>query len=136
MSTRVAPFQTKTGGPGDDVFAAVPPLRWWQRKHCLHTLYGVLEKGQKQGQDEVKLMFFDVKNAHLNAECDVEERVERLDESKEFGKSGWEDDNARKLVNDGLQRGRAASTIFRNPKVKCVSLCLTATSRSQPRSRS
>ena len=26
--------------------------------------------------------------------------------------SGWEGDNARRLVNDGFQRGRAVSTIF------------------------
>ena len=36
----------------------------------------------------MKLMFIEVKNAHFNAECDVEERVELLDEFKEFGKSG------------------------------------------------
>ena len=30
--------------------------------------------------------------------------------------SGWEDDNARMLVNDGFQRGRAASTVFYHPK--------------------
>ena len=30
--------------------------------------------------------------------------------------SGWEDDNARRLVNDGFQCGRAASTLFHPPK--------------------
>ena len=31
---------------------------------------------------------------------------------------GWEDDYARRLVNDGFQRGRAASTIFHHPKTR------------------
>ena len=72
-------------------------------------------KRREPGQDEVKVMFIDVKKA--------EDWVELLDEFKKFGKyarlkrwlygmrkaaSGWEDDYAR-LVNDGFQRGRAAS---------------------------
>ena len=32
--------------------------------------------------------------------------------------SGWEDDYARRLVEDGFQRGRAASTIFYHPKTQ------------------
>ena len=32
--------------------------------------------------------------------------------------SGWEDDYARRLVEYGFQRGRAASTIFHHPKTK------------------
>ena len=32
--------------------------------------------------------------------------------------SGWEDDYARRLVEDGFQRGRAASTIFYNFKTQ------------------
>ena len=32
--------------------------------------------------------------------------------------SGWEDDTARRLVQDGFRRGRAASTIFYHPKTQ------------------
>ena len=32
--------------------------------------------------------------------------------------SGWEDDYARRLVEDGFRRGRAASTIFYRPKTQ------------------
>ena len=32
--------------------------------------------------------------------------------------SGWEDDYARRLVEDGFRRGRAASTIFYHPKTQ------------------
>ena len=32
--------------------------------------------------------------------------------------SGWEDDYARRLVEDGFQRGRAVSTIFYHPKTQ------------------
>ena len=60
-------------------------------------------------------MFIDVKKAHLYATCDEEEWVELLAEFKKFGKyaklkrwlhgmrkavSVWEDDYARRLVND------------------------------------
>ena len=36
----------------------------------------------------------------------------------EKGSVGWEDDYARRLVEDGFQRGRAASTIFYHPKTQ------------------
>ena len=91
------------------------------------------EKRRAQEHDEVKLMFVDVKKAHLNAKCDEEEWVELPDEFKKFGRyaklkrwlygmrkaaSGWEDDYARRLVEDGFRRGRAASTIFYHPKTQ------------------
>ena len=59
--------------------------------------------------------------------------VELPDEFKKFGRyaklkrrlygmrkaaSGWEDDYARRLVEDGFRRGRAASTIFYHPKTQ------------------
>ena len=72
------------------------------------------------------------KKAHLNAICDEEERVELPDEFEKFGRyaklkrwlhgmrevaSGWEDDYARRRVEDGFRRGRAA-TIFYHPKTQ------------------
>ena len=56
-----------------------------QRKHCLRTLQGVREKRREHGQDLVKLMFIDVKIAHLETKCEEEEWVELPDEFKTFG---------------------------------------------------
>ena len=85
---------------------------------------GVREKRREQGQDEVKLLFIDVKKAHLNAKGDEEDWVEWPNEFKKLGKyvrlKRWSEngrgDYARRLVSDGFQRDRAASTIFYHPK--------------------
>ena len=45
---------------------------------------GVRENRREQGQHQVKLVFTDVKKAHLNATCDEEERVELPNEFKRF----------------------------------------------------
>ena len=71
-------------GPRDDLFAAMPRLE--AKKALLADVAGVREKRREQGQDEVKLMFIDVKKAHFKAKCDEEEWVELLDEFKKFGK--------------------------------------------------
>ena len=78
----------------------------------------------RTGEDEAKLMFIDVKKAQTR---DKAEWVELPDDVKKFetyaklkkwsyglrmAASGWEDTYAARLVNDGFQRGRAASTIF------------------------
>ena len=106
---------------------------------------------REQSQDEVKLMFIDVKQAHFNGKYDEQELVELLDEFKKFGKyaklkrwlhgvrkaaSGWEDDNARRLVNDVFQRGRAASMTVYHPDSRACRCAWATTSHSQPRSRS
>ena len=124
-------FKPKREGPRDDLFAAMPPLE--AKKAVFAFVAGVREKRRAQGHDEVKLMFVDVKKAHLNAKCDEEEWVELPNEFMKFGRyaklkrwlfrmrkaaSGWEDDYARRLVEDGFQRGRAASTIFYHPKTQ------------------
>ena len=64
------------------------------------------------------LRFVDVTKAHLSAKCDEEERVKLPDEFCNFGRcaklqrwlygmrkaaSGWEDDYARRLVEDGFR---------------------------------
>ena len=60
-----------------------PPL---EAKRCLHSSQRMREKKREQGQDEVKLMFIDVKKAHFNAKCDEEEWFELLDEFEKFWK--------------------------------------------------
>ena len=124
-------FKPKHEGSRDDLFAAMPPLE--AKKALFAFVAGMREKRRAQGHDEVKLMFVDVKKAHLNAKSDEEEWVELPDEFKKFGRyaklkrwlygmrkaaSGWEDDYARRLVEDGFRRGRAASTIFYHPKTQ------------------
>ena len=67
------------------MFAAMPPL---EAKTALFAhVAGVREKRRQQGQHEVKLVFIDAKEAHLNAKCDAEEWVELPDELKKFGKN-------------------------------------------------
>ena len=63
-------FKPRRDGPRDDLFAAMPPL---EAKQELAYVAGVCEKRRKQGQDEVKLMFIDVKQAHFNAHRREEE---------------------------------------------------------------
>ena len=135
-------FKPKHEGPRDDLFAAMPPLE--AKKALFAFVAGMREKRRAQGHDEMKLMFVDVKKTHLNAKCDEEEWVVLPDEFKKFGRyaklkrwlygmrkaaSGWEDDYARRLVDDGFRRGRAASTIFYHPKTHVRVVVHVTTSR-------
>ena len=64
-------FKPKHEGPSDDLFAAMPPLE--AKKALFAFVATVREKRRTQGHEEVKLMFVDVKKAHLNAKCEEEE---------------------------------------------------------------
>ena len=64
-------FKPKRQGPRDDLFAAMSLLE--AKKALFAFVVGVREKIPAQGQDDVKLMFVDVKKVHLNAKCDEEE---------------------------------------------------------------
>ena len=63
-------FKPRREGPRDDLFSAMPPLE--AKKAFFAQIAGVREKRREQGQDEVKLMFIDVKKAHFDAKCDEE----------------------------------------------------------------
>ena len=63
-------FEPKHEGPRDDLFAAMPPLE--AKKAPFSFVAVVREKKRAQGHEEVKLMFIDLKKAHLNAKCDEE----------------------------------------------------------------
>ena len=77
-------LKPKREGPRDDLFAAMSPL---EVKKALFAFVAVVrEKRDAHGHDEVKLMFVDVKKAHLNAKFDVEELVELPDEIKKNGR--------------------------------------------------
>ena len=107
----VRDFKPRREGPRDDLFAAVPPLE--AKKALCAYVAGVRDKRREQGQDEVKLTFIDVKEAHPDAKCVEEEWVELPDGFKKFGKyaqlkrslggvrkaaSGWENASTRRLV--------------------------------------
>ena len=101
------------------------------KKALFAYMAGIRGQRREQGREEVKLMFVDVKKAHLNAKCDEEKWEEWPEEFTQFGKyarvqmwlcgmrkaaSGCEDDYERKLTDDGFEQGRVASTIFYHPK--------------------
>ena len=70
--------------PVTTLFAAMPPLE--AKKALFAFVAGVREKRRTQGHEEVKLMFVDVKKAHLNAKCEEEEWVAVPNEFKKFGR--------------------------------------------------
>ena len=63
-------FKLRREGPRDDLFAAMPSLE--AKKTLFAYVQGVCEKRREHGQDEVKLMFIGVKNAHFNSKYDEE----------------------------------------------------------------
>ena len=85
----------------------------------------------EKDKEEIKLMFIDVKKAHLNAMCEVEEWVELPEEFWEWGRyarlkrwlygmrkaaSGWEEDFAAQFKEEGFERGRGSPTVFFNTR--------------------
>ena len=118
-------FKPRHEGPREDLFAAMPPLE--AKKALFAMVAGVRGRRRRRGLDEVKIMFIDVKKAHLNAKCDEQEWVRLPAEFAEWGQfarlrrwlygmrkaaSGWEDDYAEKLQSIGFSRGVGAPTVF------------------------
>ena len=68
------------------MFAANPPLE--QKMALFAYVAGVREKRREQGQDEVKLMFIELKKSHFNEKCDEAEWVDLPDEFKKLGRVG------------------------------------------------
>ena len=120
-------FKPNHEGPRDDLFAAMPPLE--AKKVLFAMVAGERGRRRRRGLKEIKLMFVDVKKAHLNAECDEEEWVELPMEFWKWGRYarlrrwlygmrraavGWEDHYAEKLESIGFRRGIGAPTVFVN----------------------
>ena len=120
-------FKVKNERNRDDLFAAMPPLE--AKKMLFRMTAGVRGWRRRNNKEEVKLMFIDVKKAHLNARCDEEEWVELPEEFWEWGRyaklkrwlygmrkaaSGWEEDFAENFKKEGFRRGRGAPTVFFN----------------------
>jgi hypothetical protein len=122
-------FKVKREGPRDELFAGTPPLE--AKKMLFRRVAGIRGWRRKRGMPEEKLMFIDVRKAHLNAKVadDVEEWVELPEELWEWGRyarlrrwlygmrpaaAGWEEEYSGKLVGDGFRRGKAVPTVFYN----------------------
>ena len=118
------------GGPAE-LFAAMPPLE--AKKVLFRMAAGRRRWRRRRGLPEVKVMFIDIRKAHLNAECTEEEWVELPEEFWRWGRyarlrrwlygmrraaAEWEDEYARKLEGIGFRRGKAAPTAFYNDKTK------------------
>ena len=124
-------FKPKRKGPRDDLFAAMQPL---EAKKALFAFFaGVRERRRVQGHDEVMLMFVDVKKGtsqRVVRRGRVGRATGRIQKNWRYAKlkrwlygmrkaaSGWEDDYARRLVEDVFRPGRAAPTIFNHPKTQ------------------
>ena len=80
---------------------------------------------RRRGLEEVKLMFVNVKKAHLYARCEEEELVQLPEEFWEYGKysrlrrwlygvrkaaAGWEEEYAGKLESEGFRSWCTATT--------------------------
>ena len=105
----------------------MPPLE--AKKFMFRRVAGVRGWRRRRGEEEEKLMFIDVRKAHLNAKCDEEEWVELPEDFKQYGRfarlrrwlygmrkaaSGWEEDYSDRLLKIGFIRGKSASTVFWN----------------------
>ena len=122
------------GTSAAELFAAMPPLE--AKKILFRMTAATRRRRRRQGKEEEKLMFVDVKKAHLNARCDLEEWVELPEEFHEHGRyarlrrwlygmrraaAAWEDEYSEKLVKGaGFIREGSAPTVFRNDETGVV----------------
>ena len=103
----------------EDLFATTPPLE------AKKMLFAMAASQKDQAGAPLKLMFIDVKKAHLYAKCTQEAYVELPAEYGVQGKCGklvfwpygmrpaargWEDDYKDRMIDIGFAEGRAAPT--------------------------
>ena len=115
-------FKPKLERDREDLFASMPPL---EAKKLLFQKSREIRKDGKK----MKLLFIDVRKAHLNGICDEDVFVELPPEAKAPGKCGkllkwlygtrpaaqaWEKDYSDKLQKEGFEKGKASSTVFVN----------------------
>ena len=121
-------FKPKNDNQRHDLFAAMPPLE--AKKTLFAYVAGVRGHREREGDEEIKMAFVDVKKAHLNGICEEEAWIELPKEFERWGKyarlrrwlygmrkaaSSWEEDYSKKLESAGFRRGVAASTLFHHP---------------------
>ena len=122
-------FKPRHEEPRDDLYASMPPLE--AKRVLFRIVAGMRGQRRRKGGEEVKLMFLDVRKAHLNAECNEEEWVELPEEFWEWGKyarlrrwlygmrkaaAGWEENYVSRLVGEGFRRGIGAPSVFYNAR--------------------
>jgi hypothetical protein len=126
-------FKPKGEKDREDLFAAMPPLE------CKEILFRKAVQMPRRGGKKMKLLFIDVKKAHLNVFLEEGEHayIELPEEDAEIGMCGrlrrwlygmrpaasaWEKDYTVNLESIGFQRGLAAPTVFFNPatSTRCV----------------
>ena len=128
VRSRLVGRDFKVNGERDreDLFTAMLPL---EVKKLLFRMAASMNKSRaRRGLPELKLMFIDVKKAHLNSSCDEVEFVYLPSEFAEFGSvarlrrwlygmrpagKAWEEHYAQRLQEAGFARGVAAPTLFR-----------------------
>ena len=121
-------FKAKGCGDRPDLFAATPPLE------ALRMLLRMarMRRTRRSGRKKCKLLFIDVKKAHLNAKVDegdyvyVQLPAEANAKEGHCGRllrwlygtrnaaSSWEKEYTEKLESEGYTRGKAAPTTFFN----------------------
>ena len=107
-------FKPKREENSEEMFAAMPPLE--AKKLLFRMAAGVRGWRRRRRAAEIKLMFIDVRKAHLNAVCDEEAWVELPEEFWQWGRyaklrrwlygmrkaaAGWEEEYANKFENQG-----------------------------------
>ena len=129
-------FKPKGEKDREDLFAAMPPL---EAKRLLFARAAARRPELHRGKwSKPKLMFIDIKKAHLNGKVPEEEFVFVEDPTDPSGSrcwrlmrwlygmrpaaSAWEADYSIKLAEVGLAKGVANPTVFHNPvnDLRCV----------------
>ena len=127
-------FREKGEGDRPDLFASMPPL---EAKKLLFRKMAQ-QRFDTSGRT-LKLMFIDVRKAHLNGKCEEEDvfvqlpaeagaaagkcgRLRRWLYGMRPAAQGWEDEYTNRLKGEGFQEGSAAPTAFWNAEsgVSCV----------------
>ena len=130
-------FKPKGEKDREDLFAAMPPLE--SKKLIFQKAIRENKERRRRGQDGIKLMFIDVKKAHLygvvpEGECAY---IELPGEAERQGKCGrlvkwlygmrnaasaWEKHYSDRLAEMGFAKSRVAPTAFYNEEreVRCV----------------
>ena len=130
-------FKPKGEKDREDLFAAMPPLE--TKKVVFQKAVRENAEARRTGQEGVKLMFIDIKKAHLYGEVPEGEHVyiELPGEAGQAGKCGklkkwlygmrhaasaWEKHYSDVLEGIGFSKSKVAPTVFYDPKrrIRCV----------------
>mgnify|MGYP002214505433 CR=1 FL=1 len=124
-------FKPKREENPEEMFAAMPPLE--AKKLLFRMAAGVRGWRRRRRAAEIKLMFIDVRKAHLNAVCEEEAWGELPEEFWQWGRyaklrrwlygmrkaaAGWEEEYAKIFEKEGYRRGIGAPTVFHNKEAE------------------